>query len=178
MTNEILDDQLRKSAIHGVEKHYLEAFFGSQRGYYVETYDDFHKGKRFTFNIGSFFFGVFWMMYRKLFWEMLLGLMMLFGIGIVEGVVYILYDVQEPQQKAINLAVMITTGIMFGFAGNYLYMKHTDSKIHSILLSSDDEVTRLNMLKKKGGISFLPFIILALLIIAIALYPPLLKSLL
>jgi hypothetical protein len=169
MTETILDDQLDKPSIQGEGEHYLLSFFGRQSGYYLEMYHAFHQGNKFTFNIGACVFGVFWLLYRKLFRESLFATLILIGIGFFLAFAYELLGIDEARQTVIEWIVNFATWISFGFVGNYLYLKHADKNVQKILASWQDEETKLKLLRRKGGVSALPFI-LALVLILLYLF--------
>ncbi|MFY8037943.1 MAG: hypothetical protein ACOVMQ_12280, partial [Cyclobacteriaceae bacterium] len=59
--------------------------------------------------------------------------------------------------------------IFIGFIGNNLYLKKADRIIHRILASTSDENERTRLLKKKGGTSWSPFILIAVIFLLIYL---------
>ncbi|ELR72028.1 hypothetical protein C900_02023 [Fulvivirga imtechensis AK7] len=148
---------------------YLQAYFGRQSGYYIEKFEAYTSGDKFSFNIAPFFIGFFWFFYRKLWLEGILIILFILVSGMIEGVIYDLFAVSEDTQTMIFYVSSFAFGVLWGFVGNYLYIRKADKNIKNVLMATDDEEERMYLLTKKGGVSLVPFIILLLLIIVFLL---------
>lgn len=146
------------------EKH-LVAYFGRQSDYYLEKYKAYHRGNRFTFNIGAFLVGLFWFLYRKLFMETLIIVLLLFLTGVIEAVVYELFSVSDEVQKVLLFGSTLLYATIYGFIGNALYLKRADKTIRKVLSGTEEEDERIKLLKKKGGVAWIPFAIIVLVIV-------------
>ena len=152
----------------GSEK-YLKVFFGKQTGYYWDNYVDYVNGRKFTFNIGSFFFGFFWMLYRKLYWQALGYISVLIGVDIMWNSIYSSFLVGIEIQKGIMIIDAFLFAFILGFIGNWLYFKSVDRRVSAILQTTAEEEKRIELLTKKGGVSYIAFIIFGIWIAAIVL---------
>jgi len=52
-----------------IEDKYLTAYFGKDSEYFIEKYNLYKSGYKFSFSAWPFFFGVHWFLYRKLWIE-------------------------------------------------------------------------------------------------------------
>jgi hypothetical protein len=138
---------------------YLAAFFGRQHDYYLEKYKYYHGGVKFTFNIGAFFGGILWFLYRKLFLHAF-GIFLLFIIfSIIEGLIFDTLQVSSEFQKLEFLISNFLFATIFGFTGNYFYIKQAEKKITEIISGTESEDECINSLKKNGGVSWTAIIV-------------------
>jgi len=147
------------------DEKYLRCYFGHKSNYYVEIYKDYHSGNRFNVNIGAFFTGFFWFLYRKLYLHALVIFGSFFLLGILEQTIYETFWIGLEDQKIVYVIENCTIAFILGFTGNYFYIKKADREIQQVLSSTSDENERIRMLKRKGGISWIPFALLGLLIL-------------
>jgi len=150
-----------------IEEKYLVAYFDRQADYYLAKYKAYHAGDKFTFNIGSFFFGLFWFLYRKLFIEFAAIVGILIGSSIVEVLIFAALGLGEDASQAFDILLIFIFNTAYGFIGNYLYIRKADKRISAILASTDNEHERISLLQKKGGTSPAPFIVIIVGVIVI-----------
>lgn len=167
--NSSIDADLIDNRSASPDEMYLKAFFGRRSEYYLERYKMYRSGDKFTFNISPFLAGGVWFFYRKLWREGLLLLLFLFVTGMAEALLYDMLSVTEGTQNVINLASGFLFGTLWGFAGNYLYMRRADIKVKEVLASTSDENERQRLLAAKGGITLIPFIVIILGILLLTL---------
>jgi hypothetical protein len=152
----------------GNEKYFI-AYFGPQNEYYITRYREFQSGKKFSFNIGSFLAGLFWLLYRKLYLYFFIVFFLVFGSSFIEDVVYELLQVQARTQQMIEVSINIVWWVAFGFGGNYLYLTQAEKNVNHILSTTRDEGERLALLDAKGGTSNSPYYVLGVVILFLAL---------
>ena len=117
-----------------------------ERAFVGDKYDYFKKS---PFNVGAFFLGPFYLLYRKMY-------LITFIYIIVAG------------------SIPIISNIILAFIVNYLYLEHVKSKVKDIKNSSTlstDSI--LDICEKKGGVSFvapLIYFIIIVGILALAIY--------
>ncbi len=152
-----------------IEDHYLAIYFGGWPGYYLDMYRDYHAGNRFAFNVSAWLGGLLWFLYRKLYVEVALVFFSFFAFDI--AIVLLLYFLGVPEDliQATSTLYPFFVWIFIGFIGNNLYLKKADRIIHRILASTSDENERTRLLKKKGGTSWSPFILIAVIFLLIYL---------
>jgi hypothetical protein len=134
---------------------YLKAYFLIQSDYYFEKYKSYKSGDKIIFNVWPFLFGIFWFLYRKLWLEA-------FVILLLYLIIYTLNTgIAEPDNEwLVNslFNIIIATGL--GFSGNYFYLKNAEKKVQSVLSTISDEKQRVRVLSKKGGVSLAPYFLL------------------
>lgn len=167
MNNLIDENYLPETSLP--DEKYLQAYFGTQAQYYTEKYRSYLLANKFTFNIAPFFIGFLWFFYRKLWIEGTVILIFTIVLGVVEGFVYDLFAVSESIQTTIFYVSSFAFGMLWGFTGNYFYLRRSEKSINDVLSTTSDEEERVGMLSKKGGVSLIPFIIILLFIILILL---------
>jgi hypothetical protein len=166
---DIIDDQFTNASSVQEEK-YLIAYFDRQSDYYLEEYRSYHQGNKFTFNISSFFAGFFWFLYRKLYRQLFICIIVIVAIGFVEGMVLELFQVDEGLSTAFDRIFNIIFALGLGFTGNYFYIGQADKNIKAILSETDNEEERMARLKKVGGTSNVPYYVLAVLVLGIIIF--------
>ncbi|WP_438422965.1 DUF2628 domain-containing protein [Aquimarina macrocephali] len=144
-----------------VEQKYYNFFFQKSINYYLKRLNN-----QFTFNIDAFFLGILWVFYRKMYkYGVLAVLIILFFLFIGYVIDYCIIT-SDDFFYYYNLILTICGSIAFGFLGNYFYLKHTKSKINSIIQNTSDKKSILIELKRQGGVNIvLPTIILFLILL-------------
>jgi hypothetical protein len=143
---------------------YYKAYFGQQSSYYLEKMEESANGKKNTFNIGAFFTGMFWLLYRKMYLYAIGITAALILLGYVEEFVFQSLEIPLGFQQAYTLVSSLLFAILFGFIGNRLYFSKASREIAGILSTTENEEERMMLLKKKGGVSIVPWIALAVVI--------------
>ena len=127
-----------------------------EKGFVGPNYDKIKKEK---FSFPAFFFGAYYLLYRKMWLYALLWF-----VAIILANTFI-----EKYSAVLILGISILTGVLF----NKIYMKHTKKKIEKIKTKNSDKTQEelLKICKKKGGISPLAIAmtILASIIITLVL---------
>jgi hypothetical protein len=162
---DVLDGDLPRIQSAVDNERYLLAYFGKQSGYYLRCYQSFQSGHRFTFNIGAFFGGLFWVMYRKLFRQVLIMIAVIFVIALVEEFLYVRLKLNGSAEQATTLVINFVVWMALSFGGNYLYIQQTDKNLNAILNATPDEEKRMLLLRKKGGVSSFPFYLIGFFIL-------------
>src|SRR5688500_8755665 len=99
MTNDVLDEMPSTAQVN---ENYLRAFFDRQSDYYLLKYYEYHGGNKFTFNIGSFFCGIFWFLYRKLFLEFLLTIALLTAVSAIQFLIVQTFELDYGTSQMID----------------------------------------------------------------------------
>jgi hypothetical protein len=162
---ETLDEDLTSKTAIIDNENYLLTYFGPQSDYYLERYKTYHAGSKYTFNQASFFCGIFWFLYRKLFIHFLVAVVILLATSVLQDFLFGLLQISQKGQSILNMGINIGTWVLLGYCGNYFYILQTDRNVSRILDSTGDEEKRLELLKEKGGISYAPFYVLGAIII-------------
>lgn len=152
---------------------YFVTFFGDQPRYYLEEYRHQYFGRKWSFNIGSFFFGFLWFIYRKMYVIAFILFVVNLLLGQLEEWIYTQYEISFDIRKVTSFIVPIAWGFATGFTGNYFYAKFATKKVDEILQAYPDHEKRMTELKRQGGITYLPYLVAALLMLV---YFLLLKS--
>lgn len=144
---DLLDDDLAASGINEREEEWA-AFVGENSSeYYINAWREIQAGKRINFNIGAFFFGMQWAVYRKMYvWLAPLILInvlpeLLFMLDI--GSTYRLYEYNDLFSSIFN--------ILFALTGNYWYYNHANKKILEIKGQFLGREQQLAAIREAGG---------------------------
>ncbi|HYC85146.1 MAG TPA: DUF2628 domain-containing protein [Chryseosolibacter sp.] len=165
---EVLDRYATQSSTASEEK-YLQVFFERQADYYLRYYREYNSGNMFSFNTAPFIFGMFWMLYRKMFVETGFVFLFFLATSIAEELAYDFFNLGFDLQQGIGWGINIATAVALGFCGNLLYIHHATKRIAKVLRSTADEGERIEILAKKGGTSSAPFVVIAVLMIVFIL---------
>ncbi len=143
---------------------YLPFFFGPQADYYTSVADDLDEGKT-RFNEGAFFFGMFWMAYRKMYGHAAITFALIMAESMLE-------DRLIPQLSktfAYSLISNLLIASVIGFIGNRLYIDFARKRVdkltghtRSYTIPDQDVIVQL---RQQGGVSWVgPFVLLLLFV--------------
>ncbi|MEC4003619.1 DUF2628 domain-containing protein [Flavobacterium sp. SUN052] len=142
-----------------MEKLYFEIFFKKSIEYYIDKVEKFEKGKRISFNLPAFLFGIFWILYRKMYKQSLLifGIILIFTTA--QQILFLKLNYSIELNKLIQFSINITLCFFVGFFGNWIYIKHAKKKINEALTKFDsDEILKKKYIAKTSGTSILTVI--------------------
>lgn len=151
------------------ESKYIIPFFGPSANYYLEKYILYQNGKRYTFNAAAFFLGIFWFIYRKLYWPLFIIILIIVAVGIIEQLIFELFEIDPEAQLYMDFFNLLLFASVQGFCANMIYFKYSDKKIRRILQKTDIEEERLKLLTKEGGVSWAVLYITIFLILLISI---------
>ena len=152
-----------------MEKELFEVFVHSSKAYYSDRFDQYQEGKKFTFNLPAFLFGVFWFLYRKMHWEAFILFILMLLYSIIEDIILKYYHLTFTD---FGIGTKIIGGVVFstiiGYIGNRIYIKHAIREINSIKrrYQYDEELIK-EQVRKKGGTSLIAIGIILTLLISI-----------
>ncbi|MNE37684.1 hypothetical protein D3C80_1315470 [compost metagenome] len=66
----------------------------------------------------------------------------------------------------VNIMILVC----LGFWGNNLYIKKADKIIKKVIASTENEDARIKRLQSKGGTSWVPFILVLLIVVTTAVF--------
>ncbi|CAG2155631.1 DUF2628 domain-containing protein [Cupriavidus numazuensis] len=101
-------------------------FVGSRFPYYRDRWQVAAAHNGMAWNWAAFFFGPFWMAYRRMYWQVGVYAIVLCA----EPVLHALFHVQMPDVLARPLAYAMA--LVLGFYGNQLYRMHAESTIRRL----------------------------------------------
>ncbi|WP_088043368.1 DUF2628 domain-containing protein [Bacillus sp. EAC] len=128
-------------------------------------YDYLKKGKIISWNWASFFLGIYWMAYRKM-WKFVA----------IYLVYFVVVDTLLRDQKGLSSSINFVVNLLLGMYGNSHYFSYSSKKIDGIKakgLAKDDE---LSSLQKAGGPSIVSFLISIFIVLAFAFIMVLLEE--
>lgn len=140
--------------------NYLPFFFGPQADYYASVADDLDEGK-IRFNEGAFFFGMFWMAYRKMYRHAGITFVLIMAESTLE-------DWLIPQLSktfAYSLISNMIIASVIGFVGNRLYVDFARKRVadltSNVLVYTIPDRDLIAQLRKQGGVSWVgPVVVL------------------
>jgi len=144
----------------------LKNYIGKDAGYYLDKFEDLKNGKKSLINVYAFFGGVIWIFYRKM---NLYGFIIIGAISleiILEDIVLDLTGTGEEFRRILDTYIPILGCFLIGFYGNYLYKKHVYKQIKKIKEKNISDSHYHDMLRKKGGVTYIPILIFLLLVAA------------
>ena len=146
-----------------------EAYFQDSSTYYLEQLNYYEKGKKFRFSYSSIIFGLFWFLYRKMYLEFFVILIIIYAESQFEN--YVLAElIGTEQTRLFSFAVNIIFTVTLGIIGNNLYLKKAKRTVEQAQIRFADPEQQKEFLAKKGGTSILLVMIaFALFVLAVIL---------
>lgn len=136
-----------------------EAYFQDSSNYYLEQLNYYEKGKKFRFSYSSVIFGLFWFLYRKMYLEFFVIIIIFYAESQFEN--YILAElIGTEQAELFSFAADIILTITLGIIGNNLYLKKAKRTVEQAQIRFADPEQQKKFLGKKGGTSIL-FVMIA-----------------
>ncbi len=121
--------------------------------YYVEKWIAIEDNGKDSFNIGAFFFGAFWMLYRKMYKESIIVMMLILLETYLEGYIISIFEWWE-YEVVLNLISSLTIATVIGFFGNRLYLNSTNQKIKELKVINREQSAYQSVLAYVGGTSW------------------------
>jgi hypothetical protein len=142
---------------------YLPLFFGPQAEYYTGVGDDLDEGKT-RFNEGAFFFGMFWMAYRKMY----VNAAITFAIIMTESALEDWLIPVLSDTFAYSLISNLVIASVLGFMGNRLYINFARKRVAKLMAVNAGHLSDRGLiaqLRKQGGVSWVGPLVLLLVFI-------------
>ena len=86
-----------------IDEKYLIAYFGKQSEYYLEKYKSYKSGDKYSFSVWAFLVGVLWFLYRKLWLEAHVIILIYF---IIERIGNAIFETQFYESDNLILAYL------------------------------------------------------------------------
>ena len=147
----------------------FEAFFKKSKPYYLDKLTKYRNGQRFSFNVFAFLFGLFWFMYRKMYLEAIVVLVVIVAEGFLESLI-VTNNMGQDMGKVVNIVATIAIGTIVGLSGNYFYLLKARKAVQVAKTKYIDKEQQEALLMRKGGVSFIFLIIIVILIILLFAY--------
>jgi hypothetical protein len=124
------------------------AFIGPKADYYIPAFQKMDSsGSAISWNWSAFFFGVLWMLYRKMYLYALVIWGVTFLLGVLTG------------GAGFGLSILEAIGI--GLFGNWLYKRKVEEELAAA--APLEPAARKAQLAERGGVTWIPVIILGVL---------------
>lgn len=124
-------------------------FVGRNAEYFVVKWLSIEGGQPFSFNWSAFFFGTFWMLYRKMY---VVAVLWLVAIGVLELVELVL-NRSGLGNSTTSLLFYWIPSLICGFVGNWLYFQSANHKIQLVKSKYGSSDEFLQELEIRGGVS-------------------------
>lgn len=147
------------------EEHY-KLYFGKKADYYFDIVTELDSGKRVVFNLFSFLFGLFWMLYRKLYLPLLIVVILIFLESMIEQTILISINASPVTEAVVEKISLFIWVSLLGFFGNTMYINQANRKITKILALNLTIEETDRKIKKAGGTTLIPHLIIAAIIAA------------
>jgi hypothetical protein len=143
-----------------LNKEDLETYLGSQSQYYLDYYDQYQEGQKASFNFAAFLVAALWMMYRKMWIEILVFMGAAVSIDLIIEFLLDQFGMKPQLIEYISFGSNILLSLIFATYANYFYIKKAERDIRSVTRKTDNEDERIELLQQKGGTTWIPFIII------------------
>jgi len=148
-------------------------FVGKNASYYIRAFRKIEEG-RTSWNWAAFFFGSYWLAYRKMLREtliivvivILLNFVVGFVVGIMAGISGLDQSIADEVVGLAAIPIWLILNTFLGIYGNDLYYKHVKRKIKEIEDLDWDEELKNAELTRAGGTA-LSYALLLLLIFVV-----------
>ena len=142
---------------HDLTHEEVEAFVGDRHAYYWGNWQRaVGGGLRAGFNWAAFFLSFAWMLYRKMYREFFIWIGVVFGLGVLQGVVgYLTEKNLDGLDKVQNLVIAVTMGML----GNGLYLRRAKRVIGNARAQEPDPERRAALLRARGGTSWIGLLV-------------------
>ncbi|RUM60913.1 MAG: DUF2628 domain-containing protein [Persephonella sp.] len=144
---------ITKQLLEEFDEETIKSFVQKNSDYYLIKWKLMAEtGSKISWNWPAFFFGIYWMVYRKMYVYALIILI----IGLLLSLI-----------PLINIIAGLVVWIGFGMFGNYVYAMHTYKKLKELSLISSNPEDLKKLALQKGGTSVLAVFILIGIFLAI-----------
>lgn len=146
---------------------YYQSFFGSNYEYWTKEAVQLEMQGKTSFNLYAFFFGLFWFLYRKMFREVVVIVLVVMAVRYLEAVLILNEIVAKENELVLSMCTTLGLSSLFGLFANKLYLRHCHLQVTQILAGDMEANAKIEVLKNKGGISYISPIILLILMIVV-----------
>ncbi len=150
------------------EPDFFNLYFQKNTAYYQDKLAKYKQGKKYTFNVFAFLFGLFWFIYRKMYLEAFAFIIFVVATSFLEEIIAIATN--ENSNLFVSVITTFSIATITGFFGNNLYLQKAIKTITYAKTGLPDEAQIKKYIKQKGGVSYLFLIVLALAIIFFFIY--------
>ncbi len=158
-------EEQKYEKIEDINIEYFENYFGNSKDYYMPKLIAFERGKKYSFNLSAFLFGMFWFLYRRLYIHSLIILLVILIESRLERIVITLLGNTKDIELSLRITWLIMFGIVCGYFGNYFYLKQSKKKVEQIIEKTAEESQKMRKLKKAGSGNWI--IVLLILVVSI-----------
>ena len=101
---------------------YWGAYFGDEAPYYMGELDKLRNGRPLEFRFATFFLGLLWMVYRKMYVVATCALILTFIEGTIEESLFAMLDLDGTRAEIVAAITSISLAILEGFFANRVYL--------------------------------------------------------
>ncbi|MDR2954899.1 MAG: DUF2628 domain-containing protein [Prevotella sp.] len=138
-------------AVNTIEDRDLYKTYFNDDQYYIEKFEKYRNGKRFSFNIWPFLFGLYWFLYRK----MNLEAFIIYVVYLVGGfILYFRVFTPISSSRFYILPIVLFFNLILGYLGNYLYLRKAERQIKNYkdrYSNNTEKLLQLSLYKKGGS---------------------------
>lgn len=141
-----------------IEEACLAEYIGPEKVYYLEQWARLQDERALSFHPWALALGPFWLLYRQMFRETVLYVVLFFVLGLLRwsGLGFWLYETVFFFTRVAILHLIL------GLSANRLYLLHCKRQVEKILNTIAPEEQK-EVLQDKGGVSVLPPVVFLLL---------------
>jgi Protein of unknown function (DUF2628) len=142
---------------HDLTREEVEAFVGDRHSYYWRAWKHAVGGSlRAGFNWPAFLFSFFWLLYRKMYRVFLIAMAAIIGLGVLQAVAGAITGADlAAVDRLTNFALAMTVGLL----ANGLYLRRARQVIGSARAQEPDAQRRVELLRARGGTSWIALLL-------------------
>jgi hypothetical protein len=158
-------EELKDEMTGDIKTEYLEQYFGKKKDYYLPKLQALENGEKYSFNLNAFLFGVFWVLYRRMYFYVFILLLVAVAESKLEKIILDRFGNTYDMQMSLRLLWLIIFGTVLGNFGNYFFLEYSKKKVKKIISTTDDEEIRMKKLKKSGSGNWIIIVSIALVLV-------------
>jgi len=158
-------EELKDEMTGDIKTEYLEQYFGKKKDYYLPKLQALENGEKYSFNLNAFLFGVFWVLYRRMYFHVFILLLVAVAESKLEKILLDRLGNTYDMQMSLRLLWLIIFGTVLGNFGNYFFLEYSKKKVKKIISTTDDEVIKMKKLKKSGSGNWIIIVSIALVLV-------------
>lgn len=153
----------------GIHERYWRAYFGRNADYYIAQLRRVQEGHWPAVNWSAFFFGMGWMLYRRMYLLGFCAFMVTLAYSSLEQFLLWFLDASGPVQRGVERAGLLLTSVLVGTLANRIYLWDARRQIRMELDRKAVQVEEvlLENIRKRGGTGWLFLVILLVAVVLV-----------
>lgn len=148
---------------------YWRAYFGSNADHYMIQLERIRNGQLPAFNWAAFLITLFWMAYRRMHLLLTCVLVLSMFEGTIESLLMGVFGASYETERYLGLVISLVIGLLFGTFGDRMYIWDARRMIRAEVARGPFHVPDILLARiaSRGGTSWLPIVVLLVVLIGI-----------